>query len=388
MKINNRIIELVEALDSQTVRQGDNKGKQAHSITFLKVVILDILSNNYHALTVGEIFDKIHEDSRLDKVKKKSIRSLRYHLNDMVSSNLLDTEIVFERDPSTFERLKFKKVNAYRVSQKIDGYTFLNVKKSGLDILQSCNMVFQKFKSFPFFEDLNTFIQQYEKELNDREIEDETSPKFSIVDFDSKIKSTDVDILKGVYFSIEDCVTINFDYQGFPLGTEKERKISRFENFKPYLIKEHKYRWYLVGKPSFSSDFFTLGIDRISNIERNYDQKDYFVREHIDFNKLYRHSIGIYSSWDDENGTRHSVPIEISFELKNGDRYNNIAYLHSNPIHSVQKIDFSNFDQSGYVKVSLIIFPDTDLVRHLRTFGVHNIRNIQPDFLDVWVREK
>ena len=84
MKINYRIIELVEALDRQTVRQGDKKGKQAHSITFLKIVILDILSSNYYALTVSEVFERIHKDDRLTRVKKESIRSLRYHLNDMV----------------------------------------------------------------------------------------------------------------------------------------------------------------------------------------------------------------------------------------------------------------------------------------------------------------
>lgn len=123
---------------------------------------------------------------------------------------------------------------------------------------------------------------------------------------------------------MEDSVTINFEYQDFPLVAEKERKISRFENFKPDLIKEHKYRWYFVGKSSFSSDFLTLGIDRISNLEMNYDQEGYFDREQFDFNELYKNSLGIYSSWNDDDGNKYSEPIDVYFDIKNGDKYNNV----------------------------------------------------------------
>ena len=121
MRINYEIIKLVEALDYQSVRQGAKKGEPAHSITFLKAVILDILSNNYQALTVNEIYDRIHIDERLNRVKKESLRTLRYHLKDMVKSNLLATETAYERDPVTFERITLKKVQAFKLSQKTNG---------------------------------------------------------------------------------------------------------------------------------------------------------------------------------------------------------------------------------------------------------------------------
>ena len=388
MKINYRIIELVEALDRQTVRQGDKKGKQAHSITFLKIVILDILSSNYYALTVSEVFERIHKDDRLTRVKKESIRSLRYHLNDMVNSNLLEIETVYERDPITFERLKLKKVQAYKLSQKTNGYIYLNIKKSGLDILQSCKTVFEKFEAFPFFDDLNTFIKGYEKDLAAEEIESITSTKFPIVDFDYKMNLSDLITLRDIYFSIEDQVKINFKYHSFPLGDENEGKITNFIGFKPYLIKEHKHRFYLVGKPSFSSDFFTLGIDRIKEIKRDLTDEANFDREVIDVNEIYKHSLGIYSSWSDDNGNRYTSPLKVTFDLKNGDIYNNISYLRSNPIHESQDIDFTNYEANGFVQVFLNVFPDSDLIRHLRSFGVHNLKNIQPDFLDEWVRKK
>ena len=199
---------------------------------------------------------------------------------------------------------------------------------------------------------------------------------------------SDLITLRDIYFSIEDQVKINFKYHSFPLGDENEGKITNFIGFKPYLIKEHKHRFYLVGKPSFSSDFFTLGIDRIKEIKRDLTDEANFDREVIDVNEIYKHSLGIYSSWSDDNGNRYTSPLKVTFDLKNGDIYNNISYLRSNPIHESQDIDFTNYEANGFVQVSLNVFPDSDLIRHLRSFGVHNLKNIQPDFLDEWVRKK
>jgi len=59
------------------------------------------------------------------------------------------------------------------------------------------------------------------------------------------------------------------------------------------------------------------------------------------------------------------------------EKYYNINYLKSSSIHASQN---SNWEEDGCVTIELNIYPDSDLVRKIRSLGSHTVKVIEPEF--------
>ena len=59
------------------------------------------------------------------------------------------------------------------------------------------------------------------------------------------------------------------------------------------------------------------------------------------------------------------------------DKFDNISCLISNKIHHSQKE--SEQDNEGWVTISLVMFPEADLIKVIRGIGSHCVKNIEPD---------
>jgi DNA-binding transcriptional ArsR family regulator len=388
MRLTGEIFELIDKLNTAEVRSGKNKGETVQKTTYLKLVILDVLNHGNRELTINEICDRLKEDDRTEGFTFDTDRAVRYHLNDMVKAELLETDKKFQRDKS-FQQISNTKVTVYKLREENDALNFINVKKSSLEIIEAWKTILDKYKVFPIFEDLEGFANQYRKQLEDSgELEGIEPEKFKLIEFDTRTEFHDLDkteMLGNLFVAVEERSTIAFTYQSYPRGDDREKSPTKYIGFHPYMIKEHKYRWYLVGKKKKGSDFFCLDVNRISDFKKNINAL--FTREKLPDN-LWHHSMGIYTNWDDFEGNWSDKPIKISFKIKNGERYNNLHYLESSPIHHSQQPKILKKEKDGYATVRLNMFPDTDLVRKMRSMGNHNLKDIQPDSLSKWVKEK
>ena len=160
----------------------------------------------------------------------------------------------------------------------------------------------------------------------------------------------------------------------------------------PYLLKEHNKRWYVVGKREvMGEEFYIYALDRI--ISAAYDfEKELFEREEFHTQSLFSNSMGIFMSWNNSDmkyGPKEKEskdPINISFKVRDGDKFDNIYYLTTNKIHHTQKE--SKVDDDGWMKITLKMFPEADLIRVLRGIGVRrNLKDLKPPFLKKWVEE-
>ena len=95
------------------------------------------------------------------------------------------------------------------------------------------------------------------------------------------------------------------------------KKPKRFSKFHPYMIREHRYRWYLVGMKKPGDTIFCLDVDRITSLDRRIDLDD-FQREEIP-KDLWEHSMGIFTNWENDQGEWSNEPIDISFRIKDGE---------------------------------------------------------------------
>ena len=140
----------------------------------------------------------------------------------------------------------------------------------------------------------------------------------------------------------------------------------------PYILKEFRGLWYLIGKDEKDGKIKTFGFDRISEIKTITDRK--FKKDAgFDIEKKYRDSFGIYTP--DENSKAEDVI--LSFDAENG------RYLKANPLHRSQEI---LKDTPEEFTIKLHIHVTLDFLQEILT-RTWSLRVISPDSLRLNVCE-
>lgn len=147
--------------------------------------------------------------------------------------------------------------------------------------------------------------------------------------------------------AIKNRLQINFEYQKFYDKEATKRYID------PYLLKEFRNRWYVIGKDSFDERVKTFGLDRISEIE--------ILHTKFEIDKLYRGKNSFEYCFGIIQG-EHKKPekIALSFTPFQG------KYVKTLPLHHSQKVLVDN-DQE--LRISLEVYPTHDLKMEILSYG-------------------
>jgi predicted DNA-binding transcriptional regulator YafY len=326
----------------------------------LKLRILELLWNNPHGLTPAAIHKKLRTE--------KAERTVRDYLDELKQHDLVNVA-------------KGSYPHVYVATKKADQLELLRISPKDAPILVAWSRILEKYNYANFFGELRELIKQ-----QDTEQKNETHP---ILDLEAAliVDSDRVMLFNQLYTAIDECQTISFLYTNHR-GETSERFHQR-----PLLLKEYRQRWYLVAAGTDETEHRMYSFERIACIiDTEQGEKEFDRADTPDISNLWKHSVGIFTSWDDEHGNNRTDAIDVIFELKNGARthqhlapIDNINYLKNLPLHPTQQV--SEMTEDGYVTVSLTVMPTTDLVREIRRFGIQNIRNINPMFLSRLVLE-
>jgi len=264
--------------------------------------------------------------------------------------------------------LEVKDLVRVKTKGKVKYFSLKNIREDEYPTITSRDVPFlvilqkslENYTNLPLADELSSLINK------NKWIEShETS--FKAIELDSTSNSIHSELLSFFYYRILDTETVSFTYKKFE---DTESKVVELE---PYLLKEHNRRWYLIGKKAIcdanDSSYLTYALDRIESI--NWEQSsNEFNRDHSFDPEIYwEHSIGLF----------RGKPEKVSFQLKN-DFMNNIDFIKTSPIHKSQKI--KEIDEQ-WIEVELFVYPSFELVRELRKFGVHNIRNLKPETIEL-----
>ena len=381
-------IELIKALD----RTGE-RSRVYHKLLVLKY----FHENKGRWKTARDVEDYFLNDcSSNELIKASTAKKLNEDFQPQVSRVLHN--FLKELKDGKFIVVPEGETNKYKYNHlRLDNLKyFVEFNEDQITELLRWKLIFEKYAYLPFFGDLNSFIKGYDKKLQEQMKEEGTEPSsgespkiFQIAALESNPRFSDPDadhdLLVALYVSIERCETVTFEYRRFATVSKKAHT-TKYNDFRPYLLKEHERRWYLIGKEKDQRDISRFACDRIVTNSLDNQKGEEFKRGPFDPNELWKHSMGIYTDWEDDRGKKHKTPIEISFKLKDGVRWYNIDYVRTLPLHSSQNSDWKK-DKSEYVTIRLNMFPDSDLIRKIRSFGSHNVVDIQPDYLSRWVNE-
>ena len=347
--------------------------KLAGSKTFNMYLILEYMTNSKHPKTMNDFKDHFDFSDEKRGTIADSGRVIRNYLDEMEELGLIQSN----RNQKTY---------TWELAGKLRELENIPIRKKNMPCLLSWRIMFEKYKFLPFFGDVQEYITENESSikeyLDDKEKGVAPEEIYRIADFETASEFKGVDFIDKFYTAIDDRTAITFRYRAFGKKNEKQ-----YDNFEPYILKEHKKRWYVVGK--MDGEFRTFALDRVTEIiGKMYEE---FERVPFDPDTFWEDSMGIYTSWRDSNGNHRKDPIQISFKVKDGDKLKdgnlieNISYLESSPIHHSQKPKVLKKDADGYAKVNLKVIPDADVVRALRALGQNNLKEITPKFFSDWV---
>ena len=225
-------------------------------------------------------------------------------------------------------------------------YTIKEISLSEEDkeaIRFAANTLFQ-FKDLAIFDQFGSAIQKIMDRLSiSPEMQDEAVERF--VQFENTPVAKGTEHLPVLLQAIKECRESRFRYTSFIDESETERILH------PYLLKEYRNRWYVIGKDADAGKIKTFGLDRISDLSI---RENVFVTDKsFDPESLFKYSFGITAG-----GTPEKVVLK--FAAQEG------RYVKAQPLHPTQKINSEN--EEG-LTIELKVIPSYELKGAIRSFG-------------------
>ena len=241
--------------------------------------------------------------------------------------------------------------------------THLPLNDEGLDALNSALDILRQLQCFP---QLASSIETISK-LNEQ-ISRRTGVSVPAMDMEHVAGYRGERFIGMIYAAVRKHRTITIEYQSF--------KASRPDTLTvyPYLLKEYRNRWFLVGEKSTNRaphvNIFAL--DRIHSVK--FDHEHPFRKcAGFDPEHFFDDTIGVTRQIGDK--PRHVV-IDIDSTQA--------PYIESKPFHRSQKVE-QRFDD-GSIRISLKVVINSELVRLILGYGGH-AEVIAPTELRVKVAE-
>ncbi len=133
--------------------------------------------------------------------------------------------------------------------------------------------------------------------------------------------------------------------------------------FEPYILKEYKSRWYVIGMETGSGKLKTFSLDRVESVTETGVKFKMSVK--FDSAKYFEHSLGITVTDD----APEKIELEFSSEMA--------PYVLTQNLHPTQKILRSD-NESLLISLDLIV--TFEVINTILSFG-ENVKVLKPEHL-------
>lgn len=219
----------------------------------------------------------------------------------------------------------------YRYSDPNYSIMKMPMSQNDYEVMQEAIDMLRELEHFDQFTEMSDVIGRLQDNLaisrNNRK---------PIIHFDSVPNLKGLKLLNPLYNYISHKQTIRILYQSFKSSEPKEHILF------PYLLKEFRNRWFLLGSRESDKRICNLALDRIQNIEPveiQYRENPDFDTEHF-FDDV----IGVTKRNED-------IPQCVRFWTSEEQS----KYIKTKPIHSSQKLEKENKDGSCIFSIDVII---------------------------------
>lgn len=229
------------------------------------------------------------------------------------------------------------------------GYSFFNlpISESDMDAIRVAAETLRQYHHVPIFRQFQSAIIKMNEKLKLTDTLGEEIIEQTIL-FESAPAGKGVAYLSDLIAAIRNLQVVSFKYENI-----YKDKIQVYE-IKPYLLKEYRNTWYLIGWSEDRKDYLTFGLDRISDLTLL--RTVYKKRKDFDPKFFFKYSIGI-TEFDHQ-----PQEIVLVFDAVIG------KLIKNQPIHHTQTI---LADTSKGLKIGLKLLITEELLQMILSYGSH-----------------
>lgn len=230
----------------------------------------------------------------------------------------------------------------YTYEEKNYSITNIPLTTQDLGMLSEVVEVLKQFKGFNYFQELNGMVAKLEDKLYKQQHKGK-----SFIDFEKN------DLLKGLEFiqplhkAIINKRTIELNYQSF------KAKTASIIILYPYLLKEYRNRWFILGASKKGKNLMTLALDRIRDFKDLPTEK--YHKPDFDITTFYDDCIGASKML---NQRPQQIVMKITKEIA--------PYVITKPLHHTQKV--LKEEEDGMI-FSIQVVWNFELEREILGFG-------------------
>lgn len=309
-----------------------------HKYALIRYRVIDaMLRNKYRPYPKIEEIRKKCEESLFGSTHGEyiSISTIEKDLRAMRE----DMELGFEA-PIKYSR----KYNGYYYSNP--DYTIQNVplKQNDVDAIKLAANTLFNFRESPLFSQFKFAIEKIFDRLNiAHEVQDIRLEK--LVQFDAHPNFKGNEFLSDIYAAITDKKVMSIAYQKFNSQEQSSRIIH------PYLLKEYRYRWYVIAYSEDKNKVITFALDRIVKIDIL--DAHFTIQEQFQADTFFKYSFGITQT--------ETQAEEIVLRFPN----EQLGYLETQALHPTQEIT----KNKTFFDVKITVVPSFELYEKILSYG-------------------
>lgn len=309
------------------------------------------LQNRYRKWTLNDLIDAcsdaLYEYEGIDKgVSKRTVQAdIQVMRSDKLGYNA--PIIVVDKRYYTYEE---------------PTYSITNIPLTDQDLNRLTDAVafMKQFKGFSHFKELDGMVQKLEDHIYSQKTQ--TKP---VIDFEKNDNLKGLEYLDVLYQAIIKKEVLKITYQSF-----KARSANSFA-FHPYLLKEFRNRWFLIGIKEGAAGIMNLALDRIEGIEAS----ELWFQESEDFEAE--------SYFKDAIGVSISPKAKVE-EVRLYVNYQHAPYVLTKPLHHSQEL----IEKDHYgITIALKVQHNFELEKAILGFG-EGVKVLAPDRLRRKIKER
>lgn len=302
------------------------------------------LQNKYREWTLEDLIDAcsdaLYEYEGIDKgVSRRTVQAdIQMMRSDKLGYNA--PIVVVDKKFYTYEDPDYSITN-------------IPITEQDLSKLNEAVQFLKQFQGFSHFRELDSMIQK----LEDHVYSQKTNQR-PVIDFEKNENLRGLEYLDQLYRSIINKQAISITYQSF-----KARQPNTFD-FHPYLLKEFRNRWFLVGCKKPKEGILNLALDRILEVAKS--DRMFKESENFDAATYFENAIGVSVS-----PTLVPQTVRLSLSRKHA------PYILTKPLHHTQKVVEEEYHQ---VVIELQVVHNFELEKEILSYG-EEIKVLEPERL-------
>jgi predicted DNA-binding transcriptional regulator YafY len=295
-------------------------------------IIDECLRNRFRKWTLQDLIDAVN-DKLMDRYGKSTGKRT---IQD-------DIKYLKEEKEAPIEKRKEGAITFFYYTDQHYSLKNLPINEEEVNYLNDAIHILRQVNDFKILNDVDAIVTKLENTINTNI---ENAP--TIIQFEKHTTALGIEYIDDIFSAIKSKLVLRISYQTFTASEPTQYP------FHPYLLKEFRNRWFLIGRIDAKENITNFALDRIKGIKVSNNK--YVPNDLFDPETYFNNLIGVTMP---QGESIQEIDIRVTCRQA--------PYIRTKPIHHTQEIikDYVN----GDIKIRLWLINNFELRSVLQSFG-------------------